>query len=175
MATASGGVIRGSAVNQNGASAGPTVPNGPAQERVIEEALSRAGIVPSEVDYLEAHGGGSELGDPIEIQAAAAVYGKGREADRPLLIGSVKTNIGHLEPAAGVAALIKAVLAMKQGKIPKHLHFEEPSPHIDWNRLPVPSGISPDGLAQPSQSPAASGSQRLRDIGNKCPCCRRRI
>ena len=131
------GVIRGSAVNQNGASAGPTVPNGPAQERVIEEALSRAGVAPSEVDYLEAHGGGSELGDPIEVQAAAAVYGKGREADRPLLIGSVKTNIGHLEPAAGVAALIKAVLAMKQGKIPKHLHFEEPSPHIDWNRLPV--------------------------------------
>ena len=131
------GVIRGSAVNQNGASAGPTVPNGPAQERVIEEALSRAGVAPSEVDYLEAHGGGSELGDPIEVQAAAAVYGKGREADRPLLIGSVKTNIGHLEPAAGVAALIKAVLAMKRGKIPKHLNFESPSPHIDWDRLPV--------------------------------------
>ena len=131
------GVIRGSAVNQNGASAGPTVPNGPAQERVIEEALSRAGVVPSEVDYLEAHGGGSELGDPIEVQAAAAVYGKGREADRPLLIGSVKTNIGHLEPAAGVAALIKAVLAMKRGIIPKHLNFENPSPHIDWDRLPV--------------------------------------
>ena len=131
------GVIRGSAVNQNGASAGPTVPNGPAQERVIEEALSRAGVAPSEVDYLEAHGGASELGDPIEVQAAAAVYGKGREADRPLLIGSVKTNIGHLEPAAGVAALIKAVLAMKRGVIPKNLHFENPSPHIDWDRLPV--------------------------------------
>ncbi|MYB56380.1 MAG: SDR family NAD(P)-dependent oxidoreductase [Gemmatimonadetes bacterium] len=131
------GVIRGSAVNQNGASAGPTVPNGPAQERVIEEALSRAGVAPSDVDYLEAHGGGSELGDPIEVQAAAAVYGKGREADRPLLIGSVKTNIGHLEPAAGIAALIKAVLAMKREKIPKHLNFENPSPHIDWDRLPV--------------------------------------
>ena len=131
------GVIRGSAVNQNGASAGPTVPNGPAQERVIEEALSRAGIAPSEVDYLEAHGGASELGDPIEVQAAATVYGKGREADRPLLIGSVKTNIGHLEPAAGVAALIKAALAMKHEMIPKHLNFENPSPHIDWDRLPV--------------------------------------
>ena len=131
------GVIRGSAVNQNGASAGPTVPNGPAQERVIEEALSRAGVAPSEVDYLEAHGCASELGDPIEVQAAAAVYGKGREADRPLLIGSVKTNIGHLEPAAGIAALIKAVLAMKRGVIPKNLHFENPSPHIDWDRLPV--------------------------------------
>ncbi len=153
------GVIRGSAVNQNGASAGPTVPNGPAQERVIEEALSRAGIVPSEVDYLEAHGGGSELGDPIEIQAAAAVYGKGREADRPLLIGSVKTNIGHLEPAAGVAALIKAVLAMKQGKIPKHLHFEEPSPHIDWNRLPVQvASALTDWPSHPNRPPRAGVS-----------------
>ena len=153
------GVIRGSAVNQNGASAGPTVPNGPAQERVIEEALSRAGIVPSEVDYLEAHGGGSELGDPIEVQAAAAVYGKGREADRPLLIGSVKTNIGHLEPAAGVAALIKAVLAMKQGKIPKHLHFEEPSPHIDWNRLPVQvASALTDWPSHPNRPPRAGVS-----------------
>ena len=131
------GVIRGSAVNQNGASAGPTVPNGPAQERVIEEALSWGGGAPSEVDYLEAHGAGSELGDPIEVQAAAAVYGREREADRPLLIGSVKTNIGHLEPAAGVASLIKAVLAMKRGVIPGNLHFEDPNPHLDWDQLPV--------------------------------------
>ena len=131
------GVIRGSAVNQNGASAGPTVPNGPAQERVIEEALARANVAPAEVDYLEAHGAGSGFGDPIEVQAAAAVYGKGREADRPLLIGSVKTNIGHLEPAAGVASLIKTVLAMKRGVIPKNLHFQEPSPHLDWDQLPV--------------------------------------
>ena len=153
------GVIRGSAVNQNGASAGPTVPNGPAQERVIEEALSRAGVAPSEVDYLEAHGTGSELGDPIEVQAAAAVYGKGREADRPLLIGSVKTNIGHLEPAAGVAALIKAVLAMKRGKIPKHLHFEEPSPHIDWDRLPVQvASALTDWPSHPNRPPRAGVS-----------------
>ena len=130
-------VIRGAAVNQNGATAGPTVPNGPAQERVIEEALSQAGVAPSDVDYLEAHGAGSELGDPIEVQAAAAVYGRGRAEDRPLLIGSVKTNVGHLESAAGVAALIKVVLAMRHGLIPKHLHFENPSPHLDWNRLPV--------------------------------------
>ena len=131
------GVIRGSAVNQNGASAGPTVPNGPAQERVIEEALARGSVVPSEVDYLEAHGSGSGFGDPIEVQAAAAVYGKGREADRPLLIGSVKTNIGHLEPAAGIASLIKTALAMKRGVIPKNLHFQDPNPHLDWDQLPV--------------------------------------
>ena len=132
------GVILGSAVNQNGASAGPTVPNGPAQERVIEEALKRGGgVTPGEVDYLEAHGAGSGFGDPIELQAAAAVYGKGREADRPLLIGSVKTNIGHLEPAAGVASLIKTVLAMKRGVIPRNLHFRDPNPHLDWARLPV--------------------------------------
>ena len=130
-------VIRGAAVNQNGASAGPTVPNGPAQEQVIEEALAQAGVDPSDVDYLEAHGAGSELGDPIEVQAAAAVYGRGRSEDRPLLMGSVKTNIGHLETAAGAAALIKVVLAMRHGLIPKHLHFRDPSPHLEWDALPM--------------------------------------
>ena len=131
------GVIRGAAVNQNGASAGPTVPNGPAQERVIEEALARAGIPPSDVDYLEAHGAGSAMGDTIEVQAAAAVYGREREKDRPLLIGSVKTNIGHLESGAGVAGLIKVVLAMRHATIPRHLHFRDPNPNLDWDRLPV--------------------------------------
>ena len=131
------GVIRGSAVNQNGATAGPTVPNGPAQERVIEDALTQAGVDPAEVDYLEAHGAGSALGDPIEVQAAAAVYGRGRASDRPLLIGSVKTNIGHLESAAGLAGLIKAVMAMHRQRIPKQLHFEKPNPNVDWDRLPV--------------------------------------
>ena len=131
------GVIRGSAVNQNGAAAGPTVPNGSAQERVIETALERAGVAPAEVDYLEAHGAGSQLGDPIEVNAAAAVYGRGRDPERPLGIGSVKTNIGHLESAAGVASLIKTVLAMRHGVIPKHLHFGEPNTYVDWERLPV--------------------------------------
>ncbi len=131
------GVVRGTAVNQNGATAGLAVPNGPAQERVIEEALSRAGVSPGEVDYLEAHGSASELGDPIEVRAAAAVYGRGRDADRPLLIGSVKTNIGHLEAAAGIAGLIKSVLAMNRTVIPRHLHFRDPTPHLDWDRLPV--------------------------------------
>ena len=131
------GVIRGSAVNQNGASAGPTTPNGQAQQRVIETALSRANMAPSAVDYLEAHGAGSALGDPIEVHAAAAVYGRGRESDRPLLIGSVKANIGHLEAAAGVAGLIKAVLAMKRGMIPGQLHFNNPNPNLEWDELPV--------------------------------------
>ena len=144
------GVILGSAVNQNGASAGPTVPNGPAQEQVIEEALARAAVSPAEVDYLEAHGAGSELGDPIELRAAAAVYGRGRAADRPLLIGSVKTNIGHLESAAGVAALIKTVLAMTRGVIPKHLHFRDPTPHLDWDRQPV--RVVSDTMAWPDHA-----------------------
>ncbi len=130
-------VIRGTAVNQNGASAGLTVPNGPAQERVMENALAQAGVAPSEVDYLEAHATGSQLGDPIELNAAAAVYGKGREADRPLLVGSVKSNIGHAESAAGVAAFIKTVLSMNRGVIPKHLHFDRPNPNVEWDRVPV--------------------------------------
>ena len=144
-------VLRGSAVNQSGASAGLTVPNGPAQERVIEEALSRAGVEPSEVDYLEAHGTGSELGDPIEVRAAAAVYGRGRDPDRPLLIGSIKPNIGHLESAAGAASLVKVVLAMQAGVIPPQPDFRDPSPLIDWDRLPVRV------TAQPTEWPLVGG------------------
>ncbi len=130
-------VIRGSAINQDGASAGLTVPNGRAQERVIRASLAQAGIEPSGVDYLEAHGTGTELGDPIEVEAASTVYGEGRANDRPLLIGSVKTNIGHLEAAAGIAGVIKVVLALQQGRIPRHLHFETPTPRLDWPSLPV--------------------------------------
>ena len=130
-------LIRGAAVNHGGASAGLTVPNTPALVKVIEATLSQVGIAPSEVDYLEAHGTGTTVGDPIELNAAAAVYGRERGADRPLLVGSVKTNIGHLEAAAGVAGLIKAALVVKSGVIPKHLHFRDPNPGIDWQRLPL--------------------------------------
>ncbi|MCE2449790.1 MAG: type I polyketide synthase [Candidatus Latescibacteria bacterium] len=131
------GVIRGSAVNQDGTSAGLTVPNEASQERVIEAALLRAGVLPSDVNYVEMHGTGTEVGDPIELRSTAAAYGKGHTADSPLLIGSVKTNFGHLESAAGVAALIKVMLAMKQGAIPQHLHFRDPTPQVDWEGLPL--------------------------------------
>ena len=130
-------VIRGAAVNHGGASVGLTVPHTPALEQVIQTALSEAGVRASEIDYLEAHGTGTAVGDPIEIEAAASVYGPGREADKPLLIGSVKTNIGHLESAAGIAGLIKAAMAVQSGVIPKHLHFNDPNPSIDWDRLPM--------------------------------------
>ncbi len=130
-------VIRGSAINQDGASGGLTVPNGVAQQRVITEALRGAGIVPADVGYLEAHGTGTSLGDPIEVQAAGAVYGAGRDASRPLLIGSAKTNIGHLEAAAGIAGIIKVVLSLEHGVLPQHLNFHNPSPHIPWDRLAV--------------------------------------
>ena len=150
-------VIRGSAFNQNGASAGATVPSGPAQERLIERALAQAGIAPSEVDYLEAYGGGSAFGDPIEVKAASAVYGKGRAADRPLLMGSVKTNIGHLEAAAGIAGLIKAVLAMKQGVVPRSLHFKNPSTLVDWETLPVRVMAEAEDWPQDPDRPPRAG------------------
>ena len=131
------GLILGSAVNQNGASAGLTVPNGSAQQRVMQDAVEAAGVEPGDVDYYEAHGGASQLGDPIELHAAGAVYGEGRDEDHPLLVGSVKANLGHLERAAGVASVIKVALAMKNGVVPKQLNFDEPNPHVDWDRLPM--------------------------------------
>ncbi|MGA9492826.1 MAG: SDR family NAD(P)-dependent oxidoreductase [Mycobacterium sp.] len=130
-------VIRGSAINQDGASGGLTVPNGGAQQRVIADALKRAGLAPSDVNYLEAHGTGTSLGDPIEAQAAGAALGAGREANDPLLIGSAKTNIGHLEAAAGIAGVIKVILSLENEQLPKHLHFQKPSPHIPWDRLAI--------------------------------------
>ena len=130
-------VIPSSAVNQDGASSGLTVPNGGAQQRLIGTALARAGLAGGDVDYLEAHGTGTPLGDPIEVQAAAAAYGGSRDADRPLLMGSVKTNIGHTESASGAAGLIKVVLSLQHEMLPQSLHFDNPSPHIPWDSLPV--------------------------------------
>ena len=130
-------VIRGSVVNHGGTGVGLTVPNTPALEQVMEDALSQAGVDPLEVDYIEAHGTGTTVGDPIEINAVSHVYCEGREADQPLLIGSVKTNVGHLESAAGVVGLIKAALVVKRGVIPRHLHFRDPNPALDWDNLPL--------------------------------------
>ena len=130
-------VVRSTAVNHDGASSGLTVPNGPAQQAVIRAALAKAAIMPSELDYLECHGTGTELGDPIEVQAAATVYGEGRTAESPLLIGTVKTNLGHLEAASGIAGVLKVVLALQHQKLPQHLHFSEPNPLIEWEQLPV--------------------------------------
>ncbi|MGK7908956.1 MAG: type I polyketide synthase [Synechococcus sp.] len=130
-------LIRGSAVNQDGRSSGLTVPNGPAQQAVIREALANGNVDPSQVSYIEAHGTGTSLGDPIEVGALGAVFGQHRSPDRPLALGSVKTNIGHLEGAAGVAGLMKVVLALQQGELPAHLHFQQPNPYVDWNNLPV--------------------------------------
>ncbi len=135
-------VIRGSALNQDGRSNGLTAPNGPAQEAVILAALADAGVQPADVDYVEAHGTGTALGDPIEVQALGAALGVGRPADHPLQIGSVKTNIGHLEAAAGIAGLIKVVLSLQAGEVPASLHLVEPNPYIPWDRLPIRAATS---------------------------------
>ena len=151
------GVIRGSAVNQNGAGFSITAPNGAAQQAVMTEALERSGLAPSDVDYLEAHGTGTPLGDSIEANAIAAVYSKDREADRPLIMGSVKTNMGHLEAASGMASLIKVILAMNHRRIPSHLNFTTPNPEIDWDNmsLHIPSEAM-DWPALPDQPTTAA-------------------
>jgi len=138
-------VIRGTAVNQDGRSSGLTVPNGSSQQEVIRKALVNAGVDPSEVGYVETHGTGTSLGDPIEVHAVNAVYAKGRSMLHPLALGSIKTNIGHLETAAGVAGILKTVLILQHGEIPPHLHLKNLNPQIPWSEFPlsVPTSQTP--------------------------------
>ncbi|MGH8665574.1 MAG: type I polyketide synthase, partial [Burkholderiales bacterium] len=153
-------VIRGSAINQDGRSSGLTAPNGPSQTRVIASALRMAGVEPAHVQYLECHGTATVLGDPIEVQAAHAILGRGRPADSPLLIGSVKSNLGHLEAAAGIAGLIKVILALEHGRIPRSLHFRTPNPHIPWAAMAV------QVAAQTLPWDATSGRSRLAGVSS---------
>ncbi len=154
-------VIRGSAVNQDGRTSGITVPSGPAQQAVMRAALRQAGVAPGEVGYVEAHGTGTALGDPIELGALQAVFGPGRAKDRPLSVGSIKTNLGHLESAAGVAGLIKAVLALRHREIPPHLHFNRPNPLVPWADLALQVPTRP--LAWPEPAP---GAPRLAGVSS---------
>jgi acyl transferase domain-containing protein/NAD(P)-dependent dehydrogenase (short-subunit alcohol dehydrogenase family)/acyl carrier protein/SAM-dependent methyltransferase len=152
-------VIRGSSMNQDGRSSSLTAPNGQAQEAVIRDALARAGVAPGQVDYIESHGTGTALGDPIEIHALKAVFGPGRSPDAPLWIGAVKSNIGHLEAAAGIAGLIKTVLALKAGQIPANRHFHTLNPHIALEEFPAALPVSVEHWPQhPGQARLAGVS-----------------
>ncbi|MDQ0933252.1 SDR family NAD(P)-dependent oxidoreductase [Streptomyces turgidiscabies] len=151
-------VIRGTAVNSDGRSAGLMAPNPVAQEALLRSALRDAGTEASDIGYIEAHGTGTLLGDPIEAGALGAVLGRGRPADQPLLIGSVKSNLGHLEGAAGIVGLIKTVLSLHHGKLPASLHFQSPNPHIDFAEL----GLRV--VAEPTRWPAERGRPALAGV-----------
>jgi acyl transferase domain-containing protein len=153
-------VIRGTAANHDGRSNGLTAPNGPSQEAVLREALANGGVQPHEVDFVEAHGTGTSLGDPIEVQALGAVLGAERAGRGPLLVGSIKANIGHLEASAGVAGLIKLAMALKHGEIPAQIHIQKPNPHIAWDGLAVrvPTSLTP--------WPSTNGGRRIGGVSS---------
>ena len=150
-------VIMGTALNQDGRSNGLTAPNGKAQEAVIRAALEDAKLQPADISYVETHGTGTSLGDPIEVRSLGAVFGDGRERDNLLMIGSVKTNVGHLEAAAGVVGLVKIVLALKHGMIPPHLHLDTPNPYIPWDELSVTVPTRPTPWVAPNGQRRVAG------------------
>ncbi|MFE7115632.1 thioester reductase domain-containing protein [Streptomyces sp. NPDC057654] len=169
-------VIHGSAVNHDGRSSGISVPSGQAQQEVIRAALADAGVAPARIGYVEAHGTGTLLGDPIELRALEAVLGPGRPAEQRVYVGSVKTNVGHLESAAGVAGLMKLALALQHGRIPPSLHFDTPNPNVDWDRLhltvptaPTPWPASPDGRYAGVSSFGVSGTNVHLILGEAPP------
>jgi malonyl CoA-acyl carrier protein transacylase/acyl carrier protein len=160
-------LIRGTAVNQDGASSGLTAPNGPSQQRVILDALKNGNLEPSQIDYIETHGTGTSLGDPIEVGALDAVFSKTHTAKNPLLIGSVKTNLGHSEGAAGISGLIKTVLSLQNQTIPAHLHCQAPNPHIPWEQIPIE--ITHQNTPWPSDSkPRFAGISSFGFSGTNC-------
>ena len=131
------GLIRGTAVDHDGASSRLTVPNGPAQQAVVRQALAQGGVPPAEVDFVECHGTGTALGNPIEVQALATVYGQGRAVERPLALGTAKANVGHMEPAAGMGGVLKVLVALDHERIPGQPQLGEANPLLPWETLPV--------------------------------------